>query len=86
MFDLAVNGSHHEVEAAVGQGFAGTDGTVRKAMETVPQAAGETQHIQLFFDLFAHFRDVLSAAGQVSKQMRTNSDFLPKDTYDGAVR
>ena len=60
MFDLAVNGLHHEVKTVVGEGSAGADGTVRQGTETVPQSAGETEHIQLFFDLFSHFRDILS--------------------------
>ncbi len=60
MFDLAVNGLHHQVKTVFGEGFASADGTAHQGTEIVPQAAGETEHIQLFFDLFAHFRDVLS--------------------------
>ena len=51
---------HHKVKAVVCQDFASADGTARQGTEIVPQTAGETEHIQLFFDLFAHFRDVLS--------------------------
>ncbi len=42
MFDLAVNGLHHQVKTVVGEGFAGADETARQGTEIVPRAAGET--------------------------------------------